>query len=76
MVKRWERALPPGKATGEGTELREGDPRKEWGGRHTILLSLCWDEWEEKREGVRERMDEKARRWLEQRTDENTTQLS
>ena len=54
-MKRWERALPPGKATGEGTELREGDPREELGGRHTILLSLSWDEWEEKREGFRGR---------------------
>ncbi|KAF9005191.1 acyl-CoA N-acyltransferase [Cyathus striatus] len=33
---------------------REGDPRAECPGRHTALLSLCWDEWES---GGREHAD-------------------
>lgn len=43
-VKRWERALPPTKG---GIRPREGDPRREWGGRHTVVLAICWDEWED-----------------------------
>ncbi|TFK67306.1 hypothetical protein BDN72DRAFT_799087 [Pluteus cervinus] len=25
---------------------REGDAKKDWVGRHTAMLSLCWDDWE------------------------------
>ena len=54
MVRRWERSLPPGKG---GLAVREEDPRKELGGRHTALLSICWDEWSEVSELVKEKMD-------------------
>lgn len=43
-VKRWERTLPPGKAGGH--PARNGDPKKDWSGRHTVILAVCWDDWE------------------------------
>ena len=43
MVKRWDRALPPGK---EGSKPREGDPKPDWVGRHSAVLAICWDDWE------------------------------
>lgn len=49
-VKRWERALPPGKG---GNLPRAGDPKREWGGRHTVLLAICWDDWESGSDGDR-----------------------
>lgn len=49
---RWQQILPLGKRGSEGAEIeKEGLPRKgwdgrEWGaGRHTALLSLCWEDW-------------------------------
>ena len=44
-VLRWERVLPPGKQE-VGQTPREGDPRRDYVGRDTALLALCWDDWE------------------------------
>jgi RimJ/RimL family protein N-acetyltransferase len=44
---RWARVLP----TSNGLPAREGDPIPEKAGRHNVLLSVCWDDWEN---GVRE----------------------
>ena len=50
-VIRWQKVLPFGKRGdegGEGLELpTEGwDGERAWGpGRHTAMLSLCWDDW-------------------------------
>lgn len=53
-VKRWERVLPPGKG---GHIPRIGDPKEQYGGRHTVLLAICWDDWENgAREHVQQRM--------------------
>jgi RimJ/RimL family protein N-acetyltransferase len=49
-VVRWERALPKGKTAGGNAisgERASGDPKRECLGRDTVLLSLCWDDWEE-----------------------------
>ncbi|KAA1478509.1 hypothetical protein DENSPDRAFT_686696 [Dentipellis sp. KUC8613] len=46
---RWVRALPEGK---EGYPPREGDSKPKCLGRHSAILSLCWDDWEA---GARER---------------------
>ena len=59
MVRRWERALPPQKSA-IAAQSREGDPRKEFGGRHSIMLSICWDDWEQKKEDVRRRMERRS----------------
>lgn len=54
-VKRWDRALPPGKG---GQLTRDGDPRGDWLGRHTVLLAICWDDWEDEvKSVVHERMN-------------------
>jgi RimJ/RimL family protein N-acetyltransferase len=43
-ITRWAWTLPSEK---EGIrELRAGDPAPERPGRHSIVLSLCWDDWE------------------------------
>lgn len=49
---RWQQVLPVTKKGGHGAGLdREGLPRigchgREWGpGRHTAMLSLCWEDW-------------------------------
>ncbi|KAF7324815.1 Glycoside hydrolase family 1 protein [Mycena kentingensis (nom. inval.)] len=47
---RWERTLPPGlgkEAFGNGAMLREGDPTPNRVSRHTVMLSCCWDDWEQ-----------------------------
>lgn len=51
-IIRWQQVLPMGKVGSEGAGLeREGLPRvgwdgSEWGpGRHTAMLSLCWEDW-------------------------------
>jgi len=63
---RWQQVLPVGKIGSEGAGLeREGLPRvgwdgREWGpGRHTAMLSLCWEDWVE---GGRKHVDELIRR--------------
>ncbi|RPD54562.1 acyl-CoA N-acyltransferase [Lentinus tigrinus ALCF2SS1-7] len=49
-VMRWKRATPGDK---EGLEPRAGDARPETKGRHTAVLAVCWDDWEE---GVKEQI--------------------
>jgi len=58
-VKRWERIVPAAEGKPNTTERfpREGDPRRRDPGRHTVVLGLCWDDWEDgAREKVRELM--------------------
>jgi RimJ/RimL family protein N-acetyltransferase len=47
-ILRWDRVLPLGKPadTGNGKPEREGDPRAGCMGRDTIILGLCFDDWE------------------------------
>jgi len=47
---RWTWILPAGR---EGKKEREGDPRTA-AGRDSVLLAICWDDWEG---GVREHVD-------------------
>jgi len=47
---RWKWVLPEGK---EGKKSREGDPCSGLG-RDSVLLAICWDDWEG---GVREHVD-------------------
>ena len=65
-VIRWQQVLPVGKRGSKGAELeREGLPRvgwdgREWGpGRHSAMLSLCWEDWVG---GGREHVDALVRR--------------
>ncbi|KAF4618685.1 hypothetical protein D9613_009799 [Agrocybe pediades] len=51
---RWDRVLPANKTVGNGKKVREGDPRSDCIGRDTVMLSLCWDDWED---GAREAVD-------------------
>lgn len=54
-VKRWERILSPGK---KGLVPRPDDPKKDCHGRNTVLLAICWDDWDERvKAHVQERMD-------------------
>jgi len=58
-VKRWDRVIPAsvGKPNTVEKLPREGDPRRTDFGRHTVLLGLCWDDWEDwTREKVRQLM--------------------
>lgn len=58
-VKRWDRVIPASELKPNMVERlpREGDPRRTDFGRHTTLLGLCWDDWEDgTREKVRELM--------------------
>ncbi|KAI0338716.1 acyl-CoA N-acyltransferase [Trametopsis cervina] len=54
-VKRWDRALPPGKG---GHVAGRRDPKRDWVGRHTVLLAICWDDWEN---GVQARVLERMK---------------
>ncbi|KAF9244478.1 hypothetical protein BU15DRAFT_85869 [Melanogaster broomeanus] len=47
---RWDRVLLAG---GNRKAIREGDPRPGTVGRDTIMLAICWDDWEN---GGRERV--------------------
>jgi RimJ/RimL family protein N-acetyltransferase len=49
-ILRWSWVLPEGK---EGKKSREGDPSSGLG-RDSVLLAVCWDDWEG---GVREHVD-------------------
>ncbi|KIP02447.1 hypothetical protein PHLGIDRAFT_55050, partial [Phlebiopsis gigantea 11061_1 CR5-6] len=49
-VKRWAWVLP-GQLAQDGEVPREGDRWPEKPGRHTVVLSCCWDDWED---GARE----------------------
>lgn len=54
-VLRWDRVLAAGKTEGgNGGGERERDPKPGCLGRDTVLLSLCWDDWEA---GAREAVD-------------------
>jgi RimJ/RimL family protein N-acetyltransferase len=44
-VSRWQMVLPVGKLHG-GLLPREGDPKPDCPGRHSIMLAVCWDDWE------------------------------
>lgn len=58
-IVRWQRVLPPEKRE-RGMKPREGDPQPEHYGRHSALLSVCWDDWENGvKDTVRERMSRK-----------------
>jgi RimJ/RimL family protein N-acetyltransferase len=52
-VVRWSFVLPEGRQGEQALEPREGDPVGR-PGRHSKLLSLCWDDWEN---GARERVE-------------------
>ncbi|KAF9221194.1 acyl-CoA N-acyltransferase [Gyrodon lividus] len=53
-VLRWDRVLPDGKGkAGNEQELREGDPKPGTLGRHSVVLAICWDDWED---GAREKV--------------------
>ncbi|TFK97412.1 acyl-CoA N-acyltransferase [Pterulicium gracile] len=57
-VVRWDRVVVGHIERGgdsETVERRNGDPRAELGGRHSVMLGMCWDEWEG---GGRERASE------------------
>ncbi|KAI5986710.1 hypothetical protein EDC04DRAFT_2824174, partial [Pisolithus marmoratus] len=44
---RWDRALPSGKGKpGNSVQSRAGDPKPDCVGRHTAILAICWDDWE------------------------------
>ncbi|KAH7886582.1 acyl-CoA N-acyltransferase [Phlebopus sp. FC_14] len=46
-VLRWERVVPGGRGkSGNSLALREDDPKPETLGRHTVILAICWDDWE------------------------------
>ncbi|KAK0432741.1 acyl-CoA N-acyltransferase [Desarmillaria tabescens] len=48
-VLRWHKAWPESKSRGaNGTRVRKGDPREDVFplGRDTVVLSICWDDWE------------------------------
>ena len=50
-IMRWDRVLPVHRAKGgNGKPVRQGDPKENLTGRDTVVLSVCWDDWED---GVR-----------------------
>ncbi|KAJ7722896.1 acyl-CoA N-acyltransferase [Mycena maculata] len=56
-VLRWDRVLPEWKTEamgGNGGAARERDPRPKCLGGDSVVLGLCWDDWEG---GVREAVD-------------------
>lgn len=54
-VMRWHRVLKPSQSQAwNRRDIRKGDPREECGGRDTVILSLCFDDWEN---GGREKAD-------------------
>jgi len=57
-IIRWQRVLPEG-ITGNGVDvshLPEVNGKKLGPGRHSAILAICWDDWEEKRELVEKLM--------------------
>ena len=44
---RWNWVLPEGKEMGNGLQRREGDPRIRNVGRDSLIMSICWDDWED-----------------------------
>lgn len=53
-VLRWAVVLPEGKVQGNGRERRKGDPKENQLGRDTVVLAICWDDWEN---GGKEKVD-------------------
>jgi RimJ/RimL family protein N-acetyltransferase len=46
-LMRWTMTVPPEKmAASNGKKGRDGDPRADLGSRNTVILSVCWDDWE------------------------------
>ena len=55
---RWTWVVPPQIVDGNGIPLRDGDPKSPSPGRHSAVLSLCADDWENGgREHVRRMID-------------------
>ncbi|KAF8057597.1 acyl-CoA N-acyltransferase [Lyophyllum atratum] len=44
---RWVYVMPEVKQIGNGLKRRAGDPKAHLLGRDTVILSLCWDDWED-----------------------------
>ena len=44
---RWNWVLPEGKDVGNGLRRRDGDPRVRNVGRDTVVMGICWDDWED-----------------------------
>lgn len=57
-IVRWQRVLPPEKRD-TGSKPPNGDPKPEFYGRDSALLSVCWDDWES---GVKEKVSERMAR--------------
>ncbi|KAJ7614792.1 acyl-CoA N-acyltransferase [Roridomyces roridus] len=56
-LMRWARVLPESRTEAEGARRegpREGDPKPRCLGGDSVILGLCWDDWEG---GVREQVD-------------------
>ncbi|KAJ7504820.1 acyl-CoA N-acyltransferase [Mycena galericulata] len=56
-LMRWDRVLPAWKTEamgGNGGGVRAGDPREGCFGGDSVVLGLCWDDWED---GGREKVD-------------------
>ncbi|KAK7047310.1 hypothetical protein VNI00_006541 [Paramarasmius palmivorus] len=54
-VLRWHKVLEPGKEIGHnGGKVRRGDPQEGCGARDTVILAVCWDDWED---GVRKKVE-------------------
>jgi len=58
-IIRWQRILMDENKA--GVKSRQGDPLKEYPGRHTAMLSMCWDDWMKDGRNMIEAM--MARRW-------------
>ncbi|KAH7886583.1 acyl-CoA N-acyltransferase [Phlebopus sp. FC_14] len=53
-ILRWDRVVAGGRGKiGDTVTLREGDPKPDTLGSHSVMLAMCWDDWEE---GGRERV--------------------
>ncbi|KAJ7625910.1 acyl-CoA N-acyltransferase [Roridomyces roridus] len=61
-LRRWSRVLPEWKTEADGGKSerpREGDPKPNCLGADSVVLGLCWDDWEG---GVREQVDKAMNR--------------
>ena len=56
-VIRWQRLVPSAKSN--AGVARQDDPKPECDGRHTAVLGVCWDDWEN---GVKERVQKRMAR--------------
>ncbi|KAF8123621.1 hypothetical protein EV363DRAFT_1300361 [Boletus edulis] len=46
-ILRWDRVYMDGQGkAGTGEDIREGDPMPGTSCRHTVMLAICWDDWE------------------------------